>query len=77
MQITRNSIETASGPRQWFTGVYIHAVAAPVGASRLNATSVHFTPGARTAWPRHPNGQTIYVLEGVGPAAPQIDEVEA
>jgi hypothetical protein len=55
MQITRNSIETASGPRQWFTGaVYIDAVAAPVGASRLNASSVHF-----------------------GPAAPQIDEVEA
>lgn len=78
MQITRNSIETASGPRQWFTGaVYIDAVAAPVGASRLNASSVHFTLGARTAWHRHPNGQTIYVLEGVGPAAPQIDEVEA
>lgn len=35
MQITRNSIETASGPRQWFTGA------------------------------------------DVGPAAPQIDEVEA
>jgi quercetin dioxygenase-like cupin family protein len=27
---------------------------------------VHFTPGARTAWHTHPNGQTIYVLEGVG-----------
>jgi hypothetical protein len=45
MQITRKSIETASGPRQWFTGaVYIDAVAAAVGASRLNASSVHFTP---------------------------------
>jgi quercetin dioxygenase-like cupin family protein len=22
--------------------------------------------GARTAWHTHPNGQTIYVLEGVG-----------
>jgi quercetin dioxygenase-like cupin family protein len=27
---------------------------------------VHFTPGARTAWHTHPNGQTIFVLEGVG-----------
>ena len=29
---------------------------------------VHFTPGAHTAWHTHPNGQTIYVLEGVGHA---------
>ena len=28
--------------------------------------SVHFTPGARTAWHTHPHGQTIYVIEGVG-----------
>jgi quercetin dioxygenase-like cupin family protein len=67
MQITRNNVETTPGPREWFTGaVYIDAVAAPSGASRLNASSVHFTPGARTAWHTHPNGQTIYVLEGVG-----------
>ena len=32
MQITRNGIETAPGPSEWFTGaVYIDAVAAPVG----------------------------------------------
>ena len=67
MQITRNSSETAVGPSDWFTGVvYIDAVAMPSGASRLSASSVHFTPGARTAWHTHPNGQTIYVIEGVG-----------
>ena len=67
MQITRNSIETKAGPSEWFTGsVYIDAVAAPSGQSRLSASSVHFTPGARTAWHTHPNGQTIYVTEGVG-----------
>ena len=67
MQITRNTIETAVGPREWFTGaVYIDTVAAPSGSSRLGAASVHFTPGARTAWHTHPNGQTIYVSEGVG-----------
>ncbi len=27
---------------------------------------MHFTPGARTAWHSHPNGQTLYVTEGVG-----------
>ena len=67
MQITRSSIDTVAGPDGWFTGaVYIDAVAAPSGASRVMASSVHFTPGARTAWHTHPNGQTIFVLEGVG-----------
>jgi quercetin dioxygenase-like cupin family protein len=67
MQINRNSIETTPGPSEWFTGVvFIDAVAAPSATSRLSASSVHFTPGARTAWHTHPNGQTIYVTEGVG-----------
>jgi quercetin dioxygenase-like cupin family protein len=67
MQITRSSIETRIGENDWFTGaVYVDAVAAPSGASHVMASSVHFTPGARTAWHTHPNGQTIFVLEGVG-----------
>ena len=67
MQITRTTIETAAGPSEWFTGaVYIDTVATPSEPSRLGAASVHFTPGARTAWHTHPNGQTIYVTEGVG-----------
>jgi quercetin dioxygenase-like cupin family protein len=67
MQITRNSLDTTPGPSDWFTGsVYIDAIAAPSEESRLGAASVHFTPGARTAWHTHPNGQTIWVTEGVG-----------
>ena len=67
MQITRNSIETRVGPGEWFTGaVYMDAVASPTGSFQLSANSVHFTPGARTAWHTHPNGQTIFVTEGVG-----------
>jgi quercetin dioxygenase-like cupin family protein len=67
MQITKNSIETAVGPSDWFTGtVHIDTVAAPTEPSRLSASSVHFAPGARTAWHTHPNGQTIYVTEGIG-----------
>jgi len=66
MEITRN-LETAAGPDEWFTGtVFIDAVAAPSDVSRVSGSSVHFTPGARTAWHTHPNGQTIFVLEGVG-----------
>jgi quercetin dioxygenase-like cupin family protein len=67
MQITRNSIKTMAGPSEWFTGaVYVDTVATPVSPSRLSASSVHFSPGARTAWHTHPNGQTIFVTEGIG-----------
>ena len=67
MQITSDSLKTATGPGDWFTGtVYIDAVATPSEPSRLAASSVHFTPGARTAWHTHPNGQTIHVTEGLG-----------
>jgi len=77
MQITKNSVETTAGPSEWFTGtVYIDPVATPSGSSRLSASSVHFTPGARTAWHTHPNGQTIYVLEGVGRAQHRGGPVE-
>lgn len=67
MQITKNGIDTRKGPGEWFTGnVFIDALAEPSGRSRLSASSVRFTPGARTAWHTHPNGQTIFVTEGVG-----------
>jgi quercetin dioxygenase-like cupin family protein len=67
MQITRNGVATTTGSPEWFTGaVYGDAVAVPSGSSRLGAALVHFTPGARTAWHVHANGQTIWVTEGVG-----------
>jgi quercetin dioxygenase-like cupin family protein len=67
MQITKSSLETRRGPSEWFTGaVYIDAVATPSERSRVSASCVHFTPGARTAWHTHPNGQTIWVTEGIG-----------
>ena len=67
MEITRSSLDTAAGPSDWFTGaVYIDPVAALSDASRVSASNVHFTPGARTHWHTHPHGQTIFVLEGVG-----------
>ncbi len=76
--MTRNSIETATGPSAWFTGeVYIDTVAAPADGARLSASSVHFTPGARTAWHTHPHGQTIFVTEGVGRCQRRGGPVEA
>ena len=77
MRITRNTVETRPGPGEWFTGsVFLDAVAEPSDASRVTASRVHFTPGARTAWHTHPNGQTIYVLEGVGLAQRRGGPVE-
>jgi quercetin dioxygenase-like cupin family protein len=67
MKITRNSTETMIGPSDWFTGhVYVDSMAVPGEGSRIGASAVHFAPGARTAWHTHPNGQTIWVTEGVG-----------
>jgi quercetin dioxygenase-like cupin family protein len=77
MQITRNKLDTSAGPSDWFTGsVYVDTLAAPSGSSRVSASSVHFTPGARTAWHTHPNGQTIWVLEGVGLCQRRGDPIE-
>src|SRR6476646_7541671 len=77
MSNTRDSTETRPGPSEWFTGVvHIDAVASPSDASRVTASSVHFAPGARTAWHTHPNGQTIYVTEGVGLAQRRGGSIE-
>jgi quercetin dioxygenase-like cupin family protein len=67
MQITRTPPETTPGPSDWFTGdVFLDTIATPSPPSRAAAVSVHFTPGARTAWHTHPYGQTLYVTEGIG-----------
>ncbi len=58
---------TAKGPAEWFTGdVWIDAIAQAHGSSAVGIASVHFAPGARTAWHNHSVGQTLYVTEGEG-----------
>jgi quercetin dioxygenase-like cupin family protein len=55
VQLIRNSLDTNTGPADWFTGtVYIDTIAAPAATARTGAALVHFTPGARTAWHTHP-----------------------
>jgi len=77
MEITRGGGATSVGPGEWFTGsVYIDAMAAPAAGSRLSAAMVRFTPGARTAWHTHPNGQTIFVVDGVGRVQRRGGDVE-
>jgi quercetin dioxygenase-like cupin family protein len=81
MEITRTAADSRSGPSDWFTGeVWLDEIAAPAPPSRLAAVSVHFSPGARTAWHRHPFGQVIHVTEGVGRvqrAGGQVEEIRA
>ena len=67
MKVTRNGLGTMTGPAGWFAGsVYIDVVSMPSPDTRVMGGIVHFAPGARTAWHTHPNGQTIFVVEGVG-----------
>jgi quercetin dioxygenase-like cupin family protein len=47
-------------PEAYFSGQVWMQPLAP-GAARVT-----FTPGARTAWHTHPNGQTLVVLSGTG-----------
>jgi quercetin dioxygenase-like cupin family protein len=77
MEITRIRPPARRGPAEWFTGdVWIDQVAVNPEPSRLRAFSVHFAPGARTAWHRHPVGQVIHVTEGVGLAQRRGGELE-
>jgi quercetin dioxygenase-like cupin family protein len=67
MKITKNTRPTVSGPADWFTGaVFIEPIRDPDGQSAIGCAHVRFSPGARTAWHKHPKGQTLYVTDGVG-----------
>ncbi|EPH39211.1 cupin domain-containing protein [Streptomyces aurantiacus] len=67
MHITRTRPASAQGPAEHFTGtVWLDEIASPAAPSRLRMFSVHFAPGAHTAWHRHPHGQVLHVTEGKG-----------
>jgi len=58
---------TTKGPAAMFTGdVHFDVIAAGVAPSQLRVNVVRFSPGARTAWHRHVNGQTLHVTDGHG-----------
>ena len=75
------SAPTERGPAERFTGtVWIDRIAAGTEPSRLRSNSVHFAPGARTAWHAHPVGQLLHVTEGIGRVPARggpIEEVRA
>ncbi|MDN3564902.1 cupin domain-containing protein [Paeniroseomonas aquatica] len=79
MQIVRAADRpTRPAPAANFTGtVYQDEVVTGTLPSRLRASVVSFTPGARTAWHRHPVGQTLYCLSGVGRVQREGEPVRA
>ena len=78
MEIRRNGTQPSSrGPAEYFTGTVRRdpLIEAPPPA-RVNAASVTFEPGARTAWHTHPLGQTLVVTAGCGRAQRRGGPVE-
>jgi quercetin dioxygenase-like cupin family protein len=68
MEVSRSAARQPSrGPADLFTGTAtITPLFDPKGPSQVGAALVRFEPGARTAWHKHPLGQRLIVLEGVG-----------
>jgi quercetin dioxygenase-like cupin family protein len=57
--------QTTKGPADWFSGdVYPTTVLSGEAPSRVRIASVHFTPGAHTAWHSHAVGQYLHIVEG-------------
>jgi quercetin dioxygenase-like cupin family protein len=68
MEIKRaGSQSSAKGPAEWFTGnVRIDPLFQAPDPALVQASSVTFEPGARTARHTHPLGQTLIVTAGCG-----------
>lgn len=68
MKILRNSERISrKAPADWFTGeVWLDPVVSPEAPSRMQATYVTFTHGARTNWHTHPINQVLHVISGYG-----------
>lgn len=68
MQIRRSGSQpSGKGPTEYFSGmVRIDPLVEAPEPARVRGASVTFEPGARTAWHRHPLGQTLIVTFGFG-----------
>jgi quercetin dioxygenase-like cupin family protein len=59
--------DTVKTPAANFTGdVYLNPVFGGDGTSQLTCGLVRFTPGARTNWHSHANGQLLVCTDGAG-----------
>jgi len=63
----RPTAATVKTPAENFTGdVYMNPIFTGDGTSHLVVALVRFTPGARTNWHSHANGQLLHCTDGVG-----------
>src|SRR5262245_65940800 len=78
MEIKRSGSQPSTkGPADWFTGnVRIDPLFQAPNPARVAGASVTFEPGARTAWHRHPLGQTLVVIADCGWAQRESGPVE-
>jgi quercetin dioxygenase-like cupin family protein len=79
MEVKRSGTQpSVEGAAEWFTGsVHINPLHQTPGPARVVAASVTFEPGARTAWHRHPLGQTLIITSGEGLAQRWGGPIEA
>src|SRR6266851_4264195 len=68
MELKRSGSQpSGNGPGEYFTDmVRIDPLFQAPDPARVLGVSVTFEPGARTAWHRHPLGQTLIVTSGCG-----------
>src|SRR5947207_15786748 len=78
MEIKRSGSQPSTkGPADWFTGsVRIEPLFEAPDPARVRGASVTFELGARTAWHRHPLGQTLIVTSGLGWAQRESGAIE-
>ena len=76
--LASSDIAWQPAPETDFTGsVWFGPLAPPAHDAALNTLAVLFSPGARTAWHRHVEGQVLYVAHGNGVVANEAgDRVE-
>ncbi|MGH2402253.1 MAG: cupin domain-containing protein [Candidatus Limnocylindria bacterium] len=76
MRIARSTdAEPQPMATQSFTGTVRRRDLGPIGEPAGAALVVSFEPGARTDWHRHPGGQVLYVVDGVGRVGTREGEV--
>ncbi|MCK8783422.1 cupin domain-containing protein [Roseomonas sp. NAR14] len=78
MELRRaGSRPSGKGPAEYFTGaVRVDPLFEAAEPARVVGAHVTFEPGARTAWHRHPLGQTVIVTAGCGWAQREGGPVE-
>ena len=78
MKITKHNEQQATqGPEDYFTGkVMMDSPFASEKDNSYRGAMVNFEAGARTAWHKHPLGQTIIIVSGEGRAQTEGEPVQ-